>query len=162
MQQTAAIQLSQPSLNPSPKTRIKMALAELAMFRGAKPDAATLTLYSSRLEREHPDDVITACDKIAEMPREEGRPALPELGAMLAVVQSVRAAREAKEHNERETMVIRRKCTVCNCTTSGFNKPNDQIPRYCQRRTGARGQICGGNMEVIFREPAKELFDDAA
>lgn len=121
-------------------------------------DSSTLSVYAKRLSKEHFEDVITALEKIAEMPRHEGELAFPEVGAVLAMVEVVRIARHNREmvaHNQR---LVVWKCPACKCQQTGFLEKGVDAFRTCQRPVGqdSRGGIvrCGRLLTVILDERA--------
>jgi hypothetical protein len=69
----------------------------MAILRAATVDALTLNLYSQRLVKERHDDVIGAIEKIADMQREEGQPAFPEIGLILNMTGVMATARRNRE-----------------------------------------------------------------
>ena len=153
-------QSSQLLESPSQKTKsllqkIKMQLAQTAMFRGAKPEAAMITLYSERLAAESFEDVIAALTKIQETPREEGELALPEIGAMLKAVAVMKSIRVARERAALNLQFVAWKCPACSVTCSGFLSPGSHELRYCQasphKSLHASGEICGTSMNVVYR-----------
>lgn len=159
---SAPTQTSKHSESLSPLTRIKLALTQAAMLRGAKLDPETISLYSARLAREPFDDVIAALEKLGEMPREDFEPALPEMGALLAMVRSAGIARANREMAAKDLEHIAWQCMSFPGHTCGDYFPKERKRHletvYCQapsRRAGAsKGEICGGNMRVIFRGEA--------
>lgn len=148
--------------NASPKMpQLKMALAQMATFRQAVLDASTLKLYSARLASERFDDVIAALEHLQEQPRQEGETALPEIGAILALVGVMAVRRVNREGAAKDLEFIAWKCSSCKIVTTGFyprlaKKASET--RYCQRasqKAGARsGEICGGNLQVVHRDAA--------
>ena len=52
----------------SPSEKIKMALAQMAMFRGARLDAKMLSLYAQRLSKERLEDVLAALTRTHHRP----------------------------------------------------------------------------------------------
>ena len=143
----------------SPLQRIKIQLTQTCMFRGAKIDASTLSLYSKRLFKEPIEDVIAALEKIQEMPRKEGELGLPEIGIILAAVASQGFTRRARDANASMTQLVRWKCPECGVFSSGFISPADHDLRRCQgipkdkrtdcNRNGTR--ICGAILDVVHR-----------
>lgn len=131
--QPSEIQTSK--LLDSPLPKIKMALTQAAMFRGAKLDASTISLYSSRLAQEPFEDVIAALEKIAEMPRKDYEPALPEIGTVLGMVDVMRTSRENREKASRDNLLAQWRCPNCRYTQAGFISLDDCKPRYCRRCT---------------------------
>jgi hypothetical protein len=149
----------------NPLQKIKIALTELAIFRGAKLDPITLRLYSSNLADKPAEDVVAACQKLQELVRKEGESALPEIGVFLAATNAETVARknriEAAKHGQ---SMVGWRCIDCKNVMTGFPASNDDLDRRCESPyrwvNGKRGilpygQICGGRMEVIFNDVVK-------
>lgn len=85
-------------MDRSPETTITVALAQMAVFRGAEASPQTLQLFARRLvaERCQVDDVVAACAELEVEERNEGELAFPSLGTLLARVQA-RAWRRIEE-----------------------------------------------------------------
>jgi hypothetical protein len=136
-------QLSKPSESALP--RIQMALAQMAILRGAKLDKETLSLYSRRLVKERIDDTLAAIEQIGEMERKEVDPAFPPLATILAVVGAQAVARHNREQLAIKTLLACWRCPQCANTRSGWIPPTDHEPRKCQ---------CGAVMIEVHREAA--------
>jgi hypothetical protein len=95
MEKGKAMQISQPV--EKRLSELTMALTQMAMMRATTVDALTLGLYSRRLARERHEDVIAAIEKIADMPRDEGQPAFPEIGLILNMTGMMATARHNRE-----------------------------------------------------------------
>lgn len=141
--------------------QLKMALTRMATFRQAVLDASTLKLYSARLASERFDDVIAALEHLQEQPRQEGETALPEIGAILALVAVMAVRRVNREGAAKDLELIAWECSSCKTVTTGFYpriaRKASEV-RYCQRasrRPGSSpGEICGGNLQVVHRGAA--------
>lgn len=145
------MQLSQSSTNAS--LRIKTALSQMAIFRGAKIDVSTLKLYSARLEQEPVDDVIDAIEKLQDTPRGEGELALPEIGVLLAMTRAAGVAR-ANRRSAHLKDLARWRCPSCNATRCGYIDTSDFATRYCHgipTRPHKHGEMCGVAMVEIYR-----------
>lgn len=149
--------------------RIKIALTQMAIFRRAEMDKPTLSLFSKRLEQERPEDVFAALHKLEELPRQEGEPALPELGTLLAMVRAEGINRQHRTNAANDLELIGWQCETCRRSVTGFfpraaNKATE--PRYCQappQRQGSRsGEICGGEMRVVHREAHQDDREQVA
>ena len=147
-------QLSKPLDNALP--RIQMALAQMALLRGTRIDKEQLSLYSRRLAKENPEDVIAAIETIQDLPREDGDLAFPEVGQILAVTGVQAAARHSRELAAQNKILAMWKCPHCGTVTSGFISPLDREPRVCRGipKVGEKDQICGEIMEQHYREGA--------
>lgn len=133
-------QVQRSSHFENPSVRIKMALAEMAICRGAALEKEHLLLYSRRLDRENLEDVLTTLNKIQEMPRREGELALPELGAILELVRFEGNARTRRERARTPSMLVAWKCPVCRATMNNWVPPNSDLDRICR---------CGKLMDAI-------------
>lgn len=116
-----------------------------------------MTLYSNRLSREVEEDVLTALEKLAEMPRQEYELALPDLGAMVALVEVCRLARQNRSEAEKNKRGYNFICDYCGFQQAGFYTPDD--PKVHEKRicrsfyTPSKGclpwgQICGREMRT--------------
>ena len=146
--------------------QIRTALAMMAAFRGAKPDGTTLTAYSGRLQKAIVDkvrleDVIAAIEKLADMPREEGELAFPEVGVLLdmSVVMSVQ--RFHRIQASRADFLVRWACKSCGIHKSGWIATNDTAPRICKGIHRSGNGPCGATMEIVYDErgrPTNEYY----
>ena len=149
--------------------KIKAALKITSVSRGAKPDQLTLTVYSNRLAQLSEQDVLAALQKLSERKREEYEPALPELGAMVALVDVEKIARENRSTAKKSERLVRWQCPECKVTVSGFPSITADIAnKRCQSKykpfeRGERnhdslpqGQICGARMVVIHDDAEAE------
>jgi hypothetical protein len=132
-----------------------------ATMRGAKQDPATLTTYSNRLAKEPIEDVLSALEKLAEMPRQEFEPALPDIGTVLQLVKTCNVARLNRLESVRSQRLVVWECPDCGHTMNGFPAANADLDRRCnapwrkvngKRDSLRRGQICGGRMRVFLDE----------
>ena len=117
-------------------------------------DEKTLNIYSSRLVKERYDDVISAIDCIQEMPREAGETALPEIGAILAMIKVRATSRINREANADCTALARWKCPECGVFASGYIRPDDADTRYCRnvpKREHKAGEHCCTPMREVYR-----------
>lgn len=147
--------------------KIKTALTAAAICRGAKLDAATITLYSTRLAKDALQDVLFALDRLSEMPRGEYESALPDLGALLALVETCRISRQNRAEMEHNKRLFYFNCDHCGHNESGHYAPSD--PRVCEVRIcksiygpiGSKqilthGTICGHEMRVEMFESIED------
>jgi hypothetical protein len=83
------MELSRPSESQS--LRIKTALGEMALKRGATLAKEQLTLYSRRLESEPIEYVLSVVRKMGEVPRRDGEAAFPPLGNIVEELRLLKA-----------------------------------------------------------------------
>lgn len=147
--------------------KVRNALKAAAVCRGAKLDQPTLTLYSNRLTREAEEDVLLALEKLAEMPRHEHESALPDLGSLVALVETCRIARQNRaviEQNRKPFYLI---CDYCGSSELGFYAPASRLlseKMFCKSMYGPigsnetlpRGTICGHTLRVERFESYEE------
>ena len=141
------------------RDKVKAALRVTAISRGAKPDQLTLTVYSNRLAQLDERDVIAALEKLAEAPRGEYEAGLPEIGAVLALVEVERISRENRSQEATTQRLVRWQCTENPAhTMCDFPSAGEPLNRRCQgipktRRTDWKPEdgrpICGAEMRVI-------------
>lgn len=144
------------------REKITAALKVTAVSRGAKPDQLTLTVYSNRLAQLDEQDVLSALHKLSEMKRGEYQAGLPEIGAILALVEAERIARENRSALKKSERLVRWECPACKVTLSGFPPTSEDVTnKRCQSKykpftRGQKnhdslplGQICGARMNVI-------------
>jgi len=100
--------------------------------------------------------VIAALEKLSQMKRADYEPALPEIGAVLALVESERVSRENRSQAKTSERLVRWQCPSCKLTTCGFPSSNDALDRRCYRKVWSEEQHraleCGAQMTVIFDE----------
>lgn len=135
-------------------SRIVLALTQMAIYRRASMDEKTLQLYASRLATERFDDVIAAIETIQEMPREAGETALPEIGAILAMVKVRGISRVNREATADRTVLARWQCPECGVYASGYIRPDDADTRYCRgipKREHKFGEHCSARMREVYR-----------
>jgi hypothetical protein len=101
------------------------------------------------LAKERLDDVLAACQKLAELPREEGQPAFPAIETVLSMVGLMAVARRHRESPP--------KFLVClQCSVNGSHKSSGHfsrvasLPTHCDVISG--GVKCGGFMAVMVDE----------
>jgi len=112
-------------------------------------------------------DVLSALHKLSEMKRGDYEPGLPEIGAVLAMVDVERIARENRSTLKKSERLVRWECPECKVTLSGYPAITaDIVNKRCQSKykpfkRGERtheflplGQICGARMEVIHDDAA--------
>lgn len=107
-------------------------------------DKETLNYFSSRLAKEPFEDVIAAIEKIQDQPREPGETALPEIGALLALVKAMGVARINRINSAGKNTFVGFTCPSCKLSTSGYVTDDDYRTRYCPR--------CGQEMGQRHRE----------
>lgn len=129
--------------------RIKMALAQMAIFRQATLDASTLKLYSARLATERLDDVTAALEKLQEMERAEGEPTLPAMSTILAMIRYCAVQRENRERIDKKPFLVGIECPACRHRSSGFVAQGETIARPCPR--------CSQPMQEFARVRASEV-----
>lgn len=149
-------------LSESALVKIRIALTQLSIFRGANLDKEILSLFSKRLLQENYDDVISALAKLQEMPREQGEPALPDIGTILTSVRmqaNIRKSRAVKGRVELVTW----NCPKCGVRSSGHLEPEASKQRSCRSFYGPRGvrpstflprgKTCGAAMNwAVYRD----------
>lgn len=120
-----------------------------------------MTVYSNRLAGFDERDVLSALQKLADAKRGEYEPGLPEIGAMLSLVEVERVSRENRSEAKKSERLVRWQCPACKATKCGFPSTNADLDRRCDKRV-ATGKwspdgwpICGAKMEVIFDENAE-------
>jgi len=141
-------------LSLKPSDQIKMALTEMACFRGAKVDTVTLAFYSKRLVQENLEDVLAALRTLQDLPREEGDLAFPEVGAILGMVGVCAVSRHNREQMGIRKDLVRWHCPECGIHMSGFISPLDREPRACKGIPREGSGICGAIMNEVHRERA--------
>jgi hypothetical protein len=143
--------ISESSANALPT--LMQALTQLAILRGARMDKTMLAHYAKRLAQENTNDVCRALSAMEEKPRQAGESALPEIGVILAAVETEKRIRLAAASAEAQERFVRWQCPVCKVTASGWLKPGESRERYCygipRRPVYERGEICGGTLEVV-------------
>jgi hypothetical protein len=135
----------------------------MAAYRGAKPEAEQINLYAARLSREighgsELQDMVAAIEKIADMPRESGELAFPEVGQILCLVPVMRMARLNRAAAARATVLVRWKCFECGVYRSAYIHPDDRAPRVCngvprgapQLDAQGRPEPCGAIMDIVY------------
>jgi hypothetical protein len=115
------------------------------------------------LSREIEEDVIDALEHLAEMPRKEYEPALPDMGTMLSLIEGCAIARRNRQNIKSNKRLFYFTCDYCGYSESGFFAPSDPkldkvICRSMYGPTGSRkvlpfGQICGREMKVEEFKP---------
>jgi hypothetical protein len=125
------MQLSMPSGKQLLDT-LTIALGEMAIARGSKPDASTLKVYSKRLakSKERLDDLLAAIDKIGQLPRGEGELAFPEVGAIEALAVVMRIARRNRERTEAE-YYQQQQCPSCKGVVGTTRPRGEQLRTWC-------------------------------
>jgi hypothetical protein len=104
-------------------------------------------------------DVLLALGKLSEMKRGDYEPGLPEIGAVLAMVDVERIARENRSTLKQTERLVRWQCVENPAhTLSGFPSADAPLNRRCQgipktRRTDWKPEdgrpICGAQMKVV-------------
>jgi hypothetical protein len=129
----------------------------MASLRSAAIDPVTLNLYGNRLSRAivedvHLEDVLAAIEKIADSPREEGQPAIPEVAAVLSlgVVMSVQRIKRQKLTGR--GYWVRFECPVCGLRASGLRGMSENRPQPCKGIALVGMGTCGGTMKIIHDE----------
>lgn len=151
----------QPNSSESLKLIVK-ALEYAALMRAGKMGKEDLRAYSLKLNREPTEDVILALEKLSEMPRQEYERAIPDLGAMLALVKVCTLARQNRSADTRSERLVRWQCPSCKATQSGFPKSSDDLFRKCYKPIrDPRGERmeCGAMMTVVFDDAAPKSND---
>jgi hypothetical protein len=161
----------------NPLQKIKTALGMMAAFRGAKPDANQITLYSNRLVREIAagrilEDVIAAIEKIADLEREEGEPTFPPVSKIMCMVPVMAIARQNRRSLEQDLALVMWRCEVCGYEAGGWLTQLDSPFRTCPSRLGpllpadapringqrpqrmqlGQDQRCGAELQVVCDE----------
>lgn len=143
--------------SPSALQRIQMALGQTCLLRGAKLDKPTLLLYSQRLAKEPTEDVVSALEALGDLPRAEGEMSLPEIGAILKLVEVERLARINRTKVAAERKMVCWGCPACGGRMTGFLAPGESTDRACPSPYRPRGvfprslptnETCGAIMRV--------------
>lgn len=151
-------------------------LMELATLRQANLDKDSLKLFANRLTVYNLDDVQNALETIGNLPKQDGKTAFPEYGAIIAVIECEKLARENRERAAAKRIHVIWQCPVCLVRTSEFLPPDANLDRQCTSSYGPaaytldmkkrlgwtpaagksldNGEVCGGIMEVILNEAA--------
>lgn len=116
----------------------------------------SVDLYSSRLSKEPLEDVLVALEKLSEMPRREYEPAIPDIGGLIALVQTITIARRNRLEIERDKKLVLWECPTCGHRISGWFNLSSDLRRQCQSLYGPKGtrqvlpdkQICGAIMDI--------------
>jgi hypothetical protein len=135
----------------------------MAAFRGSKAESDQLVMYSNRLASKIPEigeveDVIAAIEKVADMPRESGELAFPEIGTLIALSTVMKVQRRNREAAASERHLVRFHCRTCGVQTAGFLLRGDEEVRVCRglaridKRRVSMAEICGGIMDLIHDE----------
>lgn len=111
-------------------------------------DSLTLKLFSRRLAKERLDDVLAACQKLAELPREEGQPAFPAIETVLSMVGLMAVARRHRESPPKFLVCLQ--CQTCGYRASNHFARAESLPANCEAISG--GVKCGGYMAVMVDE----------
>lgn len=118
-----------------------------------------LSLYSKRLAEENPDDVCKALESLQEIPPHQSGRSMPDMGTILAAVDTQRRMRIVRMSNQDEERLVRWQCPLCKVTMSGFVKFGQSRVRHCRgipkKQYYGPGEVCGGTMEVIEDLPAR-------
>ena len=115
-------------------------------------DATTLRLYSSRLANENLEDVLAACHKLKELPRQEGDPSFPAVETILSMVGVMETARKATEAPE--LYLVGFQCKTCKLTAAAYYPADATLPMHCKVFRG--GVECGGELGVTVDERPKQ------
>jgi hypothetical protein len=127
-----------------------------------------LQAYADRLAKEDIDDVMLALEKLSEQPKGEYETALPDLGNLLAVVDSNRRIRIAHAADESGKKLFYFDCAYCGVNYSGHFAPTDphlQRDYFCRSHYGPigsriilkDGEICGRPLRITQFESYDEL-----
>jgi len=118
-------------------------------------------MYSTRLSKKNLTDVLVVLSHLAESPRSQYEPAIPDLGALLALVDAEAVARNNRTEAVKSQRLVYWSCPECGTVNSGFPMSNSDLDRRCRgiprdgsietHRDGSR-RICGARMNVIFDE----------
>jgi len=114
----------------SPSEKIKMALAQMAMFRGARLDAKMLSLYAQRLSKERLEDVLAALTRIQDQPRQEGELSFPEVGAIISMARSAGRQRQEQDRDLHEYFQ-QQVCPVCGGIVGMMRPRGEQFRTWC-------------------------------
>jgi hypothetical protein len=115
-------------------------------------DATTLRLFSSRLANENLEDVLAACHKLGELPRQEGDPSFPAVETILSMVEVMQTARKAREAPERYLVAFQ--CKACKLTATAYYASDATLPTRCNVWRG--GIPCGGELGVMVDERPRQ------
>ena len=141
------------------KRQVTAAFVNCAVLRGAAPSKDALKLYTERLAQEPIEDVLLALEKLGEMPKKEFESAVPEIGAILALVHTCTLARQNRAEVAKSQRLVRWRCDACKLTVTGFPASNDALDRRCYRKVWDQKQEqsfkCGTQMTVIHDDSQK-------
>jgi hypothetical protein len=144
--------------------QIRDSLLELGISRQANIGKETLDVFSERLKNFEEEDVVSACEKLSDLPREEGKPSMPDLGTILAMVRCETYSRINRAKPQEDVVIWR--CPVCGSRVSGYRARGQALedtPKVCTSPYAPIGQIprslpakvtCGGIMSVVRRQEA--------
>jgi hypothetical protein len=145
---------------------VSAAFVNCAVLRGAPPSKDALKLYTDRLAQEPLEDVLEALGKLGEQPKKEFESAVPEIGAILALVHLCTLARQNRDAATKSQRMVRWKCEECGTTACGFPSTSDALERRCNgipkdNRTDVNAQgkrVCGARM-VVVHDDEREKSD---
>lgn len=152
-------------MNSSDLRRIAEALTNTAILRGGTFPPEAKRLYVAKLSQKPIGDVLYALEKLGDMARREYENAIPDSGALLALVDACTAARRNRAEMEKRRALVAWTCPDCGSRTSSFLMPGQSTDRRCQspykkiserQRTYdcslPKGQICGAQLQVMCDE----------
>lgn len=93
--------------------------------------------------------MLSALQKLSEAKRGEFEPGLPEIGAMLSLVEIERISRENRSKARKSERLVRWVCPSCNSVQSGYPGTNASLDRRCYKKID-KDLECGGAMAVTF------------
>lgn len=138
--------------------KISASLTDCSILRGGVLGREAKALYVSKLVKLPLDDVLMALEKLGELERREYEPAIPEVGGLIALVNTMTIARQNRAEAEKNRKLVHWWCPDCGYSMTGFPMPREGLERRCQstykrikeRRPGdaslPSGQICGALM----------------
>lgn len=93
-------------------------------------DSSAISVYAKRLAKENFEDLISALETIAELPRKEGELAMPEVGTILALLRSAGTARRNRIKAEREYHQ-QQMCPKCGGIVEMMRPRGEQFRTFC-------------------------------
>lgn len=147
---------------------------ELATLRQANLDNDSLKMFARRLLAYSLEDVLSALETIGNLPKQDGKTAFPEYGAIIAVVECEKLARQNRERAKAKRIRVIWQCPLCLVRASAYIPPDASLDRQCtssygpaaftmgmKKRPGwtkaaakspGGSEVCGAIMEVVLKE----------
>jgi hypothetical protein len=137
-------------MKPAEVKRIYIAACQLAR---SDPQQVEEKLWANAFAYLDARDLDTAIGKYFEHSR-----FMPRVSELLPLVKQAEGARTLAGTQRRFLFAWR--CQTCGAGLCGFHLPNANTLRHCsnlpQRKGYARGEICGGDMSLVYG-PGREI-----